>query len=68
MCKNEEEKKTVKEVQMQKFSVSSCKSQDFVQSQKNFARSHDHENMTFRNLAYLATTFNSLLLAQNVIS
>ena len=41
--------KTVKEVQMHKFIVCACKSQDFAQSKKNFARSHNRETMTFRN-------------------
>ena len=43
--------KTVKEVKIYKFLVCACKSQDFAQSQKNFARSHDHETVTFRNSA-----------------
>ena len=38
------------EVKIHKFLDCACKSQDFVQSQKNFARSHDHETVTFRNL------------------
>ena len=43
------EEKTVKEVKMHKFLVSAYKSQDFGQSQENFARSHDPETVTFRN-------------------
>ena len=43
------EEKTVKEVKLHKFLVCAYKSQDFVQSQKNFARSHDRETVTFRN-------------------
>ena len=42
-------KKTVKEVKMHKFSVSTCKSLDFARSQKKIARSHDGETVTFRN-------------------
>ena len=42
-------KKTVKEVKMHKFLVFACKSQDFAQIQKNFARSHDRVTVTFRN-------------------
>ena len=45
-------KKTVKEVKMHKFLVCTCKSQDFAQSQKNFARSHDRMTVTFRNSVY----------------
>ena len=44
-------KKTVKQVKMYFFLVGACKSQDFAQSQKNFARSQDRETMTFRNSA-----------------
>ena len=36
---------------MHKFLVCACKSQDFAQSQKIFARSHDRETVTFRNSA-----------------
>ena len=43
--------KTVKEVKMHKFLVCACKYQDFAQSQKFFARSHDRETVTFRNSA-----------------
>ena len=43
--------KTVKEVKMHKFLVCACKYQDFAQSQKFFARSHDRETATFRNSA-----------------
>ena len=49
-------KKTAKEVKMHKFLAFACKSQDFAQSQKNFARSHDRETVTFRNSAVLVTT------------
>ena len=42
-------KKHVKEVKMHHLLVCSCKSQEFAQSQKKFARSHDHEIVTFRN-------------------
>ena len=41
--------KTVKEVKLHKFLVCACKSQDFAQSQRIFARSHDRETVTFRN-------------------
>ena len=34
---------------MYKLLVYACKSQDFAQSQKKIAQSHDHETMTFRN-------------------
>ena len=33
---------------MHKFIVCACKSQDFAQCQKIFARSHDPETVTFR--------------------
>jgi hypothetical protein len=42
-------KKTAKEVKMHKFLTCACKSQDFAQSQKNFAQVHDRLTMTFRN-------------------
>ena len=42
-------KKTVKEVKMHKFLVFACKSQDFAQIQKHFARSHDRVTVTFRS-------------------
>ena len=51
MCETQR-KKTVKEVKMHKFLVYVCKSQDFVQSQKNFARSHNRETVTLRNSGY----------------
>ena len=38
-------------VKMHKFLTRSCKSQDFAQSQKNFARPHDRVTVTFRNFA-----------------
>ena len=44
-------KKTVKEVKINKFLVFVCKSQDFAQILKNFARSHDCMTVTFRNSA-----------------
>ena len=43
------EEKNVKEVKRHNFVVNSCKSQDFAQSQKYFARLHDHGTVTFRN-------------------
>ena len=42
-------KKTVKKGKMHILLVCACKSQDFGQSQKNFAQSHDRETVTFRN-------------------
>ena len=45
--KNEE--KTAKEVKMHEFLVCLCKSEDFAESQKKFARLHDLETVTFRN-------------------
>ena len=44
-------KKTVKKVKMHIFLVCACKSQDFAQSQKKFARSHDRMTARFRNSA-----------------
>ena len=41
--------KNAKEVKMHKFLACACKSQDFAQGQKNFARSHDHTTARFRN-------------------
>ena len=49
LCVKYEEEKTAKEVKMNEFLNRACKSQDFTQSQKNFARSHDHVTVTFRN-------------------
>ena len=43
------EEKTVKEVKLHKLLVCACKSQDFAQSQKFFARSHDRD---FQKLCY----------------
>ena len=40
---------------MHKCLVCAYKSHDFAQSQKNFARSHDREIVTFRNSAKIAT-------------
>ena len=37
------EEQCVKDVKIHKFLVSAGKSEDFAQSQKNFARSHDHD-------------------------
>ena len=48
-------KKTVKVVKMPKIFVCASKSQDMAQSQKNFARSHDRETVTFRNSALNCT-------------
>ena len=48
-------KKPVKEVKMHKFLVCLYKYQDFAQSQKNFARSHDRETVTFRNSDWIIT-------------
>ena len=42
-------KKTVKVVEMHQFLVCPCKSEDFAQSQENFAPLHDHETVTFRS-------------------
>ena len=36
---------------MHKFLVRAYNSEDFTQTQENFARSHDCENVTFRNSA-----------------
>ena len=44
-------KKTAKEVKMHKFLAFACKSQDFAQSQKICAPSHDGVTVTFRNSA-----------------
>ena len=44
-------KKTVKKVKMHKFLVHACKCQDFAQSLKNFAQSHDRETLNFGNSA-----------------
>ena len=44
-------KKTVKEVKMHEFLVCAFKYQDFAQSQKIFAQSHDRTTVTFRNSA-----------------
>ena len=40
--------KTAVEVKIHELLVCACKSEDFVQSLKKFARSHDHETVTFR--------------------
>ena len=44
-------KKVVTEVKMHKSLVCAYKSQDFAQSQKNFAQLHDREIVTFRKSA-----------------
>ena len=51
MCKKLR-KKTVNEVNMHKFLVCTCKSQDISHSQKKIVRSHDREAVTFRNSDY----------------
>ena len=43
------EEKTVKVVKMHHWLVCAYKSEDFAQSQENFARSDDRETVTFRN-------------------
>ena len=45
------EKKTINVIEMYKCLVCGYKSQDFAQSQENFAWSHDHQTVTFRNSA-----------------
>ena len=42
---------------MHRFWVCTYKSQDFAQSQTNFARSHDRETVTFRNSVLHAPIF-----------
>ena len=54
-------KKTVKEVKMHKFLVFACKSQDFAQIQKNFARSHDRVTVTFRNSVCIVTSVSAAI-------
>ena len=46
------EEKEEKEVKLHKFLVCAYNSQDFVQTPENFAGSHDHEIVTFRNSDY----------------
>ena len=46
------EEKTAKEVKMHKLLACACKSQDFAKSQKNFARSHNRDTVTFRNYVW----------------
>ena len=53
-------KKTAKKVKMHKFLACACKSQDFTQGQKNFARSHDRMTARFRNSEYCLTKSNRL--------
>ena len=43
------EEKTLKDGKMHNFVACACKFQDFVQSQKNCARSHDRTTVTLRN-------------------
>ena len=45
------QKKTVKMVKVYDFLVWICTSQDFAQTQQNFAPSHDGETVIFRNSA-----------------
>ena len=57
-CKNHTKimkTKTVEEVKMHKFLVCEYESQNFEQSQENFARSHDSETVTFRNSVWNVT-------------
>ena len=54
--------KNVKEVKMHKFLVCACKSQDFAQSQKFFARSHDRETVTFRNSVCINFRYGIVLM------
>ena len=49
--------KEVKEIKLHKFCVCACKSQDFAQSQKNFAQLQDRETITFRNSDILRIYF-----------
>ena len=42
-------KETVKKGKMHQFLVCASKSQDFAQSQENYASSHGRETVTFRN-------------------
>ena len=53
-------KNTVKEVKMHKFLVCPYKYRDSAQSHKNFARSHDHETVTFRNSCSMYLRAHSL--------
>ena len=41
--------KNVLKVKMHTFLFCTCKSQNFAQSQTNFARLHDRETVTFKN-------------------
>ena len=43
------EAKTVKDVKMHNFLVCASKPQDYAQSQKFLALSHDRETVTFKN-------------------
>ena len=56
-------KKTVKVVKMHQFLLRAYNSQDFAQSQENFARSHDREIVTFRNSVRRGTSLSHALLS-----
>ena len=45
--------KTLKQVKMHNLLVCACKFQDFAQSLKKIAQSHDRETVTFRNSVYI---------------
>ena len=49
---------------MHNFLVCACKSQDFLQSQLNFARSHDRETVSFRNSALIWKKESKKILLQ----
>ena len=67
-------RRAFKDVKMHKFLVCTPKSQDFAQSQKNFARSHDRMTARFRNSAagiqtlFLQTTPAAVSLAWEPLS
>ena len=64
-------KKLQKEVEMQKKIVCKYNSQDFAQTQRNFARSHDRETVTFRNSVwcpYLARPHKLPLVSAPILS
>ena len=46
------------------YLVCAYQSQNFAQSQENFARSHDRETVTFRNSAYSMDSFVGLKRVQ----
>ena len=56
-------KKLQKEVEMQKKIVCKYNSQDFAQTQGNFAWSHDRETVTFRNSALEHSKMNCFTIA-----